>query len=274
MLINYQTGKDFFEDNAAFITSDELRNQFLFINAKQAWDIKTCSDHFYLKITDGQNFLFAIKNEPYPLVILGSRFLIRELIEELLRLNYSFKEIIADEVTCRVFMDEYRVAKGGVFRLKIAMSTMLFKGFGRFDEHVRPCSSGETMFIASCIQAFHKEIWNENVTLESALNKVKEYNSGMYGYYVNDKCVSILLLSRESNHHVSLSLAYTLPEERNKGYIQKLMLHCAKLIADKGKIAHLHVDKANPISNHAYAKIGFEYAHDESCYEYLAKEKP
>lgn len=28
MLINYQTGKDFFEDNAAFITSDELRNQF------------------------------------------------------------------------------------------------------------------------------------------------------------------------------------------------------------------------------------------------------
>ncbi|NCA97175.1 MAG: GNAT family N-acetyltransferase [Bacteroidia bacterium] len=271
MLINYPTGKDFFEDNAAFILSDELRHQFLFINAKQAWNTKSCPEHFYLKIVNGNSTLYAIKNKPYPLVIIGVRFLIKELVENLLILNYDFTEIIADEATCRVFMDEYRVVKGGTFRLKTAMSTMVFKGVGKFDEHVQACADKDTPFIASCIQAFHKEIWNEDVTYESSLNKVKEYDSGLFGYYVDNRLVSILLMSRETNHHVSMSLAYTIPEERCKGYIQKLMLHCAKLVADRGKIAHLHVDKANPVSNHAYSKIGFVYDYDESCYEYIAK---
>lgn len=273
MIVNYQTGKEFFEDNATFINSDELRNQFFLVNAKQAWDIKTCSDHFYLKITSGEAALYAIKNEPYPLVIAGARFLLKELAEELCHLDYAFNEIIADEVTCRVFMDEYRIIKGGSFHLKTAMSTMVFKGIGKLDGDVMVCTKEEAPFVASCIKNFHKEIWDEDITYENALNKAKDNQSGIYGYYVNGKCVSIVCLARESERYVSLGLAYTLPEERNKGHIQKLILHCAQLIAGRGKTAHLHVDRANPISNHAYLKIGFAYAYDEFCYLYTLKEK-
>lgn len=99
-----------------------------------------------------------------------------------------------------------------------------------------------------------------------AMKKAEEKIGSVYGYFLGEKCVSIVALSRETDHYINLSLAYTMPEYRGNGYIQALMKHCAKIVSEKGKTAILHVDQANPISNRAYKKAGFVVYADDVHY--------
>ncbi len=60
-----------------------------------------------------------------------------------------------------------------------------------------------------------------------------------------------------------LSLVYTDPAQRGKGYCATLMHHLAKLqLANGYEYLGLFVDKANPISNHTYKKVGYVILED------------
>lgn len=257
MYINYRSGKDFFEDNKDYILSDELKNQFLYTNAKALWDAESSPSHYYIKVYDDGKELFMIKNHSHPLVIVGDESLVEEAVRCLHELNYHYDGILGSQTMVESFRDKSIELYGGKFTLNKAMDIMVFKGNGELCDDAYLCTKENITQVAEFIIGFYKEIWNNDILMEEAIKMATERIGRIYGYFLNDECVSIVALSRETENYQSIGLAYTNPLHRGKGYMQVLMNHCAKVIAMKKKTAQLHVDKANPISNHAYKKIGF-----------------
>lgn len=273
MYFNYQTGKDFFLDNKDYILGDELVNQFLYTNAVALWDVKTSPNNYYIKVSKDGKELFMIKNNTKPLVLVGDESLVNEAVNCLGKLTYSFDGILGQEKMVESFKDKWQEQHGGKFILNTAMDIMVFKGVGVLSENIRVCQKEDISTLAECIKGFYKDIWNTDVSLEEATQKATEKIGNIYGYFTKGKCVSMVALSRETENYQSIGLAYTIPSYRGNGYMQELMSHCAKIIEMKNKTAQLHVDKANPISNHAYKKIGFVIYCDNIHYDYLILDK-
>ena len=65
-----------------------------------------------------------------------------------------------------------------------------------------------------------------------------------------------------------ISLVYTDPAQRGKGYCAALMHHLAKIqLATGYEYLGLFVDRANPISNHTYKKVGYVILEDSIEYD-------
>ena len=74
----------------------------------------------------------------------------------------------------------------------------------------------------------------------------------------NGEVVSMADLRRETAHGIAVSLVYTPPRLRNKGYASSCVASLTKRMLDNGKkFCCLFTDLANPTSNSIYQKIGY-----------------
>jgi predicted GNAT family acetyltransferase len=65
-------------------------------------------------------------------------------------------------------------------------------------------------------------------------------------------------LRRETAHGIAVSLVYTPPRWRNKGYASSCVASLTKRVLDNGKrFCCLFTDLANPTSNSIYQRIGY-----------------
>ena len=63
---------------------------------------------------------------------------------------------------------------------------------------------------------------------------------------------------RETPNGASISLVYTPPELRGRGYASRLVAQLSQSLLDGGKsLCNLFTDLSNPTSNHIYQKIGY-----------------
>ena len=89
----------------------------------------------------------------------------------------------------------------------------------------------------------------------------------LYFWEVDGRPVSMAAITRESANGGNISLVYTTPAERGRGYGGSITAHLAQEIFSRGKtLAFLYTDLRNPISNRVYAKIGFRPLCDTSAY--------
>nr|ABB84826.1 GNAT-family acetyltransferase [uncultured delta proteobacterium DeepAnt-1F12] len=73
-----------------------------------------------------------------------------------------------------------------------------------------------------------------------------------------EQTVSIAAQVRESKNGASISLVYTPPEHRGRGYATRLVAGLSQQILDRGKtMCNLYTDLANPTSNAIYHRIGY-----------------
>ena len=74
----------------------------------------------------------------------------------------------------------------------------------------------------------------------------------------NGEVVSMADLRRETGHGIAVSLVYTPPRWRNKGYASSCVAQLTQRMLDNGKnFCCLFTDLANPTSNSIYQKIGY-----------------
>ena len=58
---------------------------------------------------------------------------------------------------------------------------------------------------------------------------------------------------------IRVSLVYTPPEHRGRGYARNLVAHVSQAQLDEGRReCYIYTDLANPTSNHIYAAVGYE----------------
>jgi predicted GNAT family acetyltransferase len=73
-----------------------------------------------------------------------------------------------------------------------------------------------------------------------------------------EQAVSIAAQVRESKNGASISLVYTPPEHRGRGYATRLVAGLSQQILDGGKtMCNLYTNLANPTSNAIYHRIGY-----------------
>lgn len=74
----------------------------------------------------------------------------------------------------------------------------------------------------------------------------------------NGEVVSMADLRRETAHGIAVSLVYTPPRWRNKGYATSCVANLTQRMLDNGKtFCCLFTDLANPTSNSIYQRIGY-----------------
>jgi hypothetical protein len=70
--------------------------------------------------------------------------------------------------------------------------------------------------------------------------------------------VSMCAASRPTAHGIAVSLVYTPPELRRRGYARSAVAALSQDLLDEGwQLCTLFADLANPTSNHIYQEIGY-----------------
>lgn len=94
------------------------------------------------------------------------------------------------------------------------------------------------------------------------LAKTKVQDTDVF-LWEDGRVVSIAARSRPTKSGISIIMVYTPPAERGKGYATACVSTlCRNLLADGWRFVNLFADLANPVSNHVYQKIGFQFVTD------------
>jgi predicted GNAT family acetyltransferase len=76
--------------------------------------------------------------------------------------------------------------------------------------------------------------------------------------------------TRRTRHGSTVSLVYTPPDQRRKGYATACVAALSQIILDSGKdFCTLFTDLANPTSNDIYIKIGYVPLGDFTLYRFV-----
>jgi predicted GNAT family acetyltransferase len=74
----------------------------------------------------------------------------------------------------------------------------------------------------------------------------------------DERPVSMAMKTRPTRHGISITLVYTPPSWRGRGYGTACVAGLSRLLLEAGwHFCSLFADVANPVSNHVYRKIGF-----------------
>ena len=113
--------------------------------------------------------------------------------------------------------------------------------------------------MAMWIAKFSSEAIGKEPEPGRAERNAEKYIAGRKLYvWDHDGPVSIVRVSRAMKNGTVISLVYTPPELRSRGYATSSVYQLTKKLLIGGyKFCSLYTDLANPASNHIYPKIGF-----------------
>ena len=113
--------------------------------------------------------------------------------------------------------------------------------------------------MAIWIKEFSSEaIGEESEPGKAERNAVKYIAERKLYVWDHDGPVSIVKESRAMKNGTVISLVYTPPELRNRGYATSCVYHLTKrLLSGDYRFCSLYTDLANPTSNHIYPKVGY-----------------
>lgn len=196
-----------------------------------------------------------------------------ELARYLLEKGIPIPGINARKDLCGAF----RPAYGGTFRLHTAMDIMVLRELvppPAVPGRVRKACGADLERLTEWGMAFHREVIHDGAGAAEIRQK--------YAEHVEQKAValfetpegvpvSMAYASRGLPHGAGISGVYTPPEFRGRGYCQcTVAALCRELLEQGNAYCTLFVDKANPISNRVYEKIGFAILED--CCDYRLEE--
>jgi predicted GNAT family acetyltransferase len=126
-----------------------------------------------------------------------------------------------------------------------------------------------TELVEEWIFRFAIEI-GEPITREDASLKAKANiaTTSMY-LWQDNKAVSMAKKSRPTKHGIVVTLVYTPPSFRNKGYATACVASLSQLLLNDGySYCSLYTDLANPTSNDIYTTIGYYPVQDSVMYRF------
>ncbi|PKO17772.1 MAG: hypothetical protein CVU39_04635 [Chloroflexi bacterium HGW-Chloroflexi-10] len=119
--------------------------------------------------------------------------------------------------------------------------------------------------------AFHREGLGK--ADDEGMRKIIQKKIGdgeLFLWCVDGKAFAMAAKTRETVHGVVVSLVYTPPENRGKGYATQLVGELSQLMLASGhSFCALFTDLANPTSNSIYQKIGYYPVGDMDEYVFL-----
>ncbi len=205
----------------------------------------------FLKIVGRELMMSAARGELGNAMEVAATFIAQEYPET--------KGIVGPEPMNEVFAR----AVGKPFRLGFSQRILMTKSVAFPKASVgsfRQAAANEAGLLAEWFQAFFLESLDKQLSIENATRRVREkIENGVLWVWENESLVSMASVLRPTRAGVTISMVYTPPGFRSKGYASNTVGHLTQKMLDSGKtFCCLHTDAANPASNKIYEAIGYQ----------------
>lgn len=266
----YPNGEQFIKENEIYLKANiktSIETAFFFLNASNYHILNQRNYAFQFKSND--EVLLILKLEPYNMLLYGSKDLCGYAAHIIADLNLVVENVLGEEDCTLEFLKCYQNRLAGELVLQHSMRIMVLKKLKYFAKSpVFQCTTKDLEELALCYCCFHKEALSEEKEFSEAVEFLKGKEHTFYAIKDKDKIVSIATKIRNFDTTCSISHVFTMPEYRNRGYAREVVSKLCQDILDEGKIPYLYVDSTNPISNHLYLGLGFNYLINQVQYQY------
>lgn len=265
MIVEYRTPQQFLDASEPFLEKRELENNLIlglcngftnknkvqdgcvFINAFEGKEIKASS----IK-TAAKAIITAETNDPV---------YIQELAGHYQKNNIELKGVFGEEPFTSDFSHFYGKQPFVDMALIVHQLTKVNQlplAAGKFEQ----AGENDVELIARWSMTFEAEKKPEvRKTMEQLveITQAKIATGDIFKWTHSENVVSIAAINRKTKNTGIVGLVYTPEEYRRKGYASSHVQKLSEHILQKGfKYCGLFTDKANPISNHIYYKLGYE----------------
>ena len=253
MIVSYQTGAEFLQDNQAYLQTDPYLSTFFTLDAP----LLKASDkiNYALCCKQDSKRLLALKVEPYNLLLFGEEDLVPELLRFLFDGGYEVKNYLCASELGYVLMREL-AAYGRCYEEALAMDFMEARSVTEPSApEVETAREEDLDEIFDCAQRFVSDCGlldkPEKEPFRRVLNSFRVIRA-------DGKIVSMARIAPATQDDLRLVLVYTRDEYRGKGYARKVVNSAKNEVLASGKRVTLNVDRKNPVSYHRYLSLGFE----------------
>lgn len=268
----YNSGKEFIEENREIFDKYPLETVFFEGNANAMYN--DMSNGFAVKVYDEKGFMLAIRYLDFSMVLFGDSRFCGELAEGLYRNNLTFTQLLDAGGHADAFFKSYEKAARGTHKLLRKMDIMKCQSLRNVDtSEVKAVELSDVEEITELNVEFSREALSEEYDYNYALERVKSKIAEYYAILRDGRIAAIAKKTRETDRLCGISFVYTRREYRGQGLAGKVVAFITKSILDSGKLPYLYVDKSNPISNHLYLSLGFEYVDPQTEYKYISDKK-
>lgn len=135
---------------------------------------------------------------------------------------------------------------------------------------LRPASEGDLPLLAEWTRAFHHEALGEEMSVEEAREMTAQRidDRQLFAWDAGEP-VSMAAITRPTFHGITVSLVYTPPQLRGRGFAGNCVAALSQRMLDSGyRFCTLFTNLANPTSNDIYQKIGYRPIADFNVYRY------
>ena len=253
MIVSYQTGMEFLQDNQAYLQTNPYLSTFFTLDApllKQADKI-----NYALRCEQGDKRLLALKIEPYNLLLFGEEACVPELLRFLFDGGYEIKNYLCASELGYVLMQKMQ-SYGRCYEEALAMDFMEARSITEPSApEVETAREDDLDEIFDCAQRFVSDCGLLDKPEKEPFRKMLD---SFRIIRADGKIVSMARIAPATQDDLRLVLVYTRNEYRGKGYARKVVNSAKNEILTSGKRATLNVDRKNPVSYHLYLSLGFE----------------
>jgi predicted GNAT family acetyltransferase len=220
-----------------------------------------------LKTVDDGNglVLAALMTPPHNLVVYGHQGDLvggaRLLIQELVREGWSVPGVLGpSQVAQRVATAWTEITGQGhclqgrqqVFELRDVIGPLPERG------RLRPATKADVPLVTGWRYAFHHEVFGEADQTAAQRAARERIGAGDVFLWEDKQPVSMAMKTRPTRNGISLTLVYTPPALRGRGYATACVGALSRLLLDTGwAFCALFADVANLAANRVYERVGY-----------------
>ena len=258
----YSNGEEFIKEN------DTLLKQNRYMSAFFYWDAPFITEsnkvNYALRVDQGENILLGMKVEPYNLLLFGESACLEELLTFIKDNEYELKGVLSSQSIGDTLLSISKNVLGKEYCQQIGMDFMTATEISEpSSNEVEIPTINDVDEIYTLMINFMKDC---GLTDEVHKEKIEERISDYRIIRRDGKIASLSRRSPDTDTSIRISAVYSRPECRGQKLARKVVNYLKNEIINEGKIATLHVDQANPISNHLYSSLGFKKVFSQGIY--------
>lgn len=224
---------------------------------------------------DGEIVAVAMRTPPRPLLLSKIKDLqaVELLAQDLYLSEKPLSGVNAPTQESKAFAAAWHSLTGQAYNLAIALRTFQLQKVQKIAPvpgYLRLATENDTELLINWHDAFILEALGN---LESDAKRWTEWVIQQKKAYLwqDEVPVSIACCSGLTPHGVRISMVYTPPEYRRRGYASACVAELSQTLLNQGnQFCFLFTDLANPTSNHIYQEIGYQPVGDWQEYSFVS----
>jgi predicted GNAT family acetyltransferase len=228
-------------------------------------------------VVDGQGLvLAALMTPPHNLLVYGHRGDLsqaaRALVRSLRRGDWKVPGVFGPSAAAAAVAEAWAQEVGRryslasrqrVYELREVLVPAPHRG------RLRSATEGDLELVTAWHYGFHHEIFGRTDREQARQAAEARVRAGDIFLWEDEQPVSVAMKTRPTRHGISVSLVYTPPELRGRGYATACVGELSRKLLGAGwQFCALFADLANPISNHIYERIGYRPVCDYEEYRF------